>query len=53
MNLLARLLLAPLTVSLAITERVWDAVAGTPTIPPAPVVVLDEVGPWAGWTENL
>lgn len=48
-----RVLLAPLALGLAALDALWGAVAGTPTIPPAPVVVLDEVGPWAGWTENL
>lgn len=48
-----KLLLAPLAAGLAVLEKVWDVVAGTPNIPPQPAVVLDSVGPWAGWEDTL
>jgi len=48
-----RFLLAPLLLGLTVLDKVWGAVAGTPDIPPTPVVVLDTVGPWAGWDEAL
>jgi hypothetical protein len=48
-----RYLLAPLTVGLAVLDKVWDVVAGTPNIPPTPVTVLDGVGPWADALDAL
>lgn len=47
-----KLLLLPLRIGLAVLDKAFDLI-GAPDIPPTPVVVLDETGPWAGWDEAL